>query len=152
MKPIHYYFLLVILIVAILGLEGGYLLGVSHRDNPVMLATKSASPTPNPAIFNVQFAEIQGKVTAINGNMISISNIKGVSSEFAVSPNLIVYPSDQSNKPITGTAGIPLNQTALIRLEMSKGQYEVAQIFLQQTSAPTQASPLSTPTGTAKSH
>ena len=135
------YFITILLIAAALstitGALGYYAASQVTRPKQIQPATKtdtSEITIKTSALFRNQTAEIEGKVTKIGIDTLTITNNKKQSDEFPVIKNLAIYTVNNHNPPqpviLRDIKSVEINRDAAITLNLnfSTHLYEVASI------------------------
>ena len=122
-----------LIIGLILGLIAGLAFTKVRSTTPqkvVLVEPSNTSKVPD-SFFTDQTALINGKVTAVTKDSITVENWQKQTSAFSV--NQPVYISDQSNTnqtPSTDITKVPLNQFVIINLKKVNNQYLVSSIVI----------------------
>ncbi|MBI4038926.1 hypothetical protein HY384_03130 [Candidatus Daviesbacteria bacterium] len=98
-------------------------------------------------LFKNQLATIEGTVSQVSGQQITIKANNGQSAQFPASKKLTVFKRDP-NQPIPqafeGVNSIEPDNTANFVLELEDGQFRVTSIHYSVTAQPTTSSPSAT--------
>lgn len=124
----RFLYLIIALILVIVSGTVGYLAGKGTG--------ASVTPIQSSKLFQTQTANIQGKITKVNGSTITIVDDKNQTGEFTLSPKAVFYKQDElpvPGKPYSASASsdmksISLNTHAIISLEVVDGNYQVTSI------------------------
>lgn len=130
----RYTFLTVVLmlIAAIIGFVIGNLKPVLSPSLPQLSQnfTTQSAPKDSP-LFDTQSATIIGSVTALNGNVLTITGQKNQSGQFSASNRMLTFKlslTGPSSSPSADLKSVDLNKPAIFTLEKSADQYEVVSI------------------------
>ena len=121
----------ILLIVSVVSIITGYFVGYSKQ--PIAKEVVEESMTKTNPLFQFQTAIIpEGKVTALNKNILTVTNDKNQMGEFPLSKRLAIYkPKEPNSKNASSSSdikSIELNQKATIVLSFSNGQFEVTEV------------------------
>lgn len=124
----------------------GIVLGIPLNN---LLGLKIGSPTPtriekSSTLFKNQLATIEGTVSQVSGQQITIKDKSGQSAQFPASKKLIVFKRDPKQpipQAFEGVSSIEPDNTANFVLELEDGQFRVTSIHYsvapnQQPSSP----------------
>lgn len=121
-------FILVVLLL-MLGLQLFQIWSGQAKVAAPMSAVPLASTTPV-EIFSSQTATIRGKITKINGQLLTIQNDQNTTGEFAA--GRVVLINDSTNLQVASNSSelqkIPLNKELLINLLYVDGKYVVTSL------------------------
>lgn len=142
--PSYFYFIIGLILVIIAGL-GGYFIGFSKpgaAPSSQQIAQKATQAAENSPIIKQQTATIQGKITSISDNAITVINDQNQSDQFSLSNKLVVYKPINTSQAgaSTDVKDIKTDTLAFIILELVDGKYQVVSI-----SYPPDAASLPTP-------
>lgn len=122
------------MIAAVTGF-GGYYLGVSK---PVPVTTNLVSQNQSgnvlsaSSLFQMQTAIVQGEITKVSDNNLTVKNETGKEEVFPISKRIVIYiPLKQDPKRAAATSDvnqIELNKIKLITFEVIDGKYQVVSV------------------------
>lgn len=124
-------FLFLLLILIVLTFAAGFFTNQYLLNKKGVLPTLSVNnlnSTQADPFFTSHTASIQGKVTNINGNKLTIENNKGVTNELKLEPNFQIYIPDPSGRMSTPSADlklIKLNTDVSISAVSINGEFQV---------------------------
>ncbi len=124
---------LLVIILLILAFAAGFFSGKNIANNPQMASKQAGStkaPQPN-SIFKMQQAFIQGTITKVDGQIVTVKNDQGVSSAFPASKRISIYQSSPNSKQSTASSDlkiISIGIPALVSLELVNGEYQITSI------------------------
>lgn len=119
------------LIAAIIGFVIGNLKPIMNSSLPQLTQNLSSSPEKGSPLFETQTAMITGTVTALNGNVLTITDQKNQSEQFTASNRMLTFKlslTGPSASPSADLKSVDLNKPAIFTLEKSADQYEVVSI------------------------
>lgn len=82
-------------------------------------------------IFQEQSAAVQGTITKVDNQTLSVTNTTGENGQFPISPRIVVYsfrPGSTQASASSDIKTITTGKQALIKLELENGQYQVTSI------------------------
>lgn len=123
------YGLLVTVIFVLIAAGSGFYLGKTFG------YSKIGGPIPanNNSIFAQQSATIQGKVTKVDGNTLTVQNNNNVSASFPSADKIFISKVESSNLSATPSSDlktIELNRDAFINLQIVDGQYKIVSVAI----------------------
>lgn len=148
-KPIGLAIYIPVLLIAMLLVFGvGFFTGKIYGVPKTSTAPAPTLPTNNnPLVDSVPTTIIRGEITKVNGKVLSVTNINGVSGEIQASDKIAI------SKPGGGDAissldlnSIELNKEAVLSIAVNAGSFEVVSIIYPPSPVP----PSSTPSGQLK--
>ena len=125
---------LVLIAVTLLALASGFIIGnLSPSVIPQKIADQAGFEEEK-SLYTTQSATIQGMITKVEGNKITVENKDGVTGEVELLDTLIVNKLNQ--KAVSGplasgsaqTSTIETNKTVMITLQFKDGEYKAATI------------------------
>lgn len=126
------YSLVTIVLILIAGAVGYYIAKNNLTSTVGVPGNTQNAPAPKAqTIFQSQNATIQGTITKVEGQNISVTNVNGESGQFPVSSKVVIYkfrPGSSQASPSSELKDISINKPVLINLELTGGQYQVTSI------------------------
>lgn len=125
--------LLILLAIIIISALAGYFIGYSRSSQTNVKETMGANIIKTSPLFQFQTAIIpDGKITALEDNVLTVQNDQNQKGEFPLSKSLAIYKPLRPDSP-EGTSSsdiksIELNQKATVVLNFTNGQFEVTEI------------------------
>ncbi len=118
-------FALISCVIGLLQLTGTPSIGMGSKDE---------------VFFDSQNANVGGKITAVNGNMITFQNKKGLKKQFKLSNSVIIGPAQVGTIPtsLSDPKNIEIGKDVAISLTSNNGVMEVNSIFPVMPLAPAQ--------------
>lgn len=127
--------LLITIILVLIAAGGGFYLGKTFGNSKI----GGTTPANSNGIFAQQSATIQGKVTKVSGNMITVQNNNNVSATFPTADKVFISKVTSNNLSATPSSDlntIQLNQNAFINLQIENGQYKIVSVAILPESQP----------------
>jgi len=118
-------YLAILVLVVLLVLSLGWNIFSSMKKEGSSLTGGVKPPTvTNTSLFDSQNATFMGKVTAVEGNKLTVESNKGVKGEIMANENLIVLdPSNPIATPSSDLKKLQLNKDVIISLMIKDNQY-----------------------------
>lgn len=120
------------LIAAIIGFVIGNLKPIMNSSLPQLTQNFSnqASIKESP-LFEAQLATVTGKITAVNGNVLTVTDQKNQTDQFTASSRMLVFKlslTGPSSSPSADLKSLELNKMATLMLEKTENGYEVTSV------------------------
>lgn len=134
-------FILLVAILVVLAALGGYAVGnkggLNLRNNSTVPGTSSQA-----GFFDSQNANVQGQVTKIDGNKVTIKNVKGETQVFTAADQVFItkFNGNTPASPSADLKTVELNKNVIISLMAKNGDYQIVSIS-QTPPAPTTTPP-----------
>lgn len=137
--------------VGVIGLIIGGLIGYFVSSMPgfkkgaasvVQNPFSESQPSEKTNVFSSQSASIQGKITKLDGDRLSITNSAGVSGEFGISPNAMVFKfrnATSQASPSSDLRTVELNKNVVVNLNFENDAYLVVSISQLPETTPSES-------------
>lgn len=122
-----YFKFLVIIVIAFLV---GILVDRSMLQKNPNVTNQQPAVSKN-SLFQTQSATLQGKITKVSDNNITVENDKGEFGTFTASPRMVIYKFNSGSRQATSSSdlkSIEQNQTVILTLTLSGNDYQIASI------------------------
>lgn len=131
--------IILMLIAGIIGFTAGNL-KANNKSIPQLAQSIQTPNKENNSVFQSQSASITGSVTAVSGNMLTITSQNNQTAQFEASEKMVVFTLDTEPtlaSPSAEVESVQLNKIALIQLEMQDGKYKIVSIGYLPVNLPT---------------
>lgn len=131
MPKFNFVYLIPALTLIIISAVLGYTFGVYQTEQQTAQSVKQPQQSPDNPLFQFQTATIQGKITKLTDNQITIADSKGQVGQFPLSSKLTIYRPSEGTKPAyasTDPKTISLNEPTSVLLQLMDGVYQVVSI------------------------
>lgn len=120
-----------LIIGAVIGLAVNRIHPTSGGQNTVYVEPAHTSQQTPDSFFTDQSALVNGKVTAINKDNITVENWQKQTSSFKLGPTVFITNStNASQTPSTDINKVPLNQFVIINLKKVNNEYVVSSVVV----------------------
>lgn len=110
----------------------GFIAGKQSANSQIrLLESSSFNISSQDPVFQEQNAVIEGKITKIDGNLLTIQNKFGDLGTFTLSSQAVIYKTmnkEQVATPAAGVNAVDLQKNAFIFLKMIDNQYQINSI------------------------
>jgi hypothetical protein len=157
-EKVNYLLVVILVVVALITGIVGYFLG-SGKGKAAMVSQNnysSANSSSNP-FFDTQTATLNGKITKVNGQTLTVQNNKNQTQDFMIADRIYistVSDKGQAASPSSDLSKIQTDKKAFINLINTGGSYKVASITYVPTATVPQPvnsiKPVTSPAATPK--
>lgn len=124
------YSLVTIVLILVAGFVG-YYVAKNNLTPEVITQTKTTEAPKAQTIFTTQTATIQGTISKVDGNKLSVTNLKQENGQFTVSDKVVIYKFRSGSTQASASSDlktIETGQQVLLNLELANGAYQVVSI------------------------
>lgn len=129
--------------LVIIGAITGFFLGRYSLSGPASQPpTPAKEPVQTSPLFKSQTATIQGTITKVEGETLTIQDEKSQTGDFKISPKVVIYkfaPNSPQASASSDLSSVETEKPTLLVLELKGGEYQIVSIsYLPPPAKPNQ--------------